>query len=51
MHNCNEASIEDIRTAIDITALRQRLWLDAETGEPREELPPDTEATNNLTLD
>ena len=36
-----------MRTAIDMSVLRQRLWLDAH-GEPCEELPADKDASNIL---
>ena len=47
MHNSNDARLENVRTAMDISVLRQRLWLDAD-GEPYEELPADKDASNIL---
>ena len=33
LHNSNDARLENVRTAMDVSVLRQRLWLDAD-GEP-----------------
>ena len=47
LHNACDARLENTRLSIDISALRQRLWLDPD-GEPYEELPHPKEAANVL---